>query len=65
MKKIWVNKTASFKAAERFDEEYYLNMSRTQRLELMQFLREIYFKLNKGRKSEGRKGLRRSVKIIK
>ncbi|MFH1593374.1 MAG: hypothetical protein ABID09_01590 [Candidatus Omnitrophota bacterium] len=63
MKKIWVNKAKSFKEAERFDNSYYLSMSRTERLETMQFLREIYYKI-KGLKNEGRKGLRRVIKII-
>lgn len=64
MKKIWVHKTNSFKSAEEFDEEYYFNMNSTQRLETMQFLREIYFKFNKNRKNEDRKGLRRAIKVI-
>jgi len=64
MKKIWVHKTNSFKSAEEFDEEYYFNMKSMQRLETMQFLREIYFKFNKDRENEGRKGLRRAVKVI-
>lgn len=64
MKKIWVHKTNSFKSAEGFDEEYYFNMNSTQRLEIMQFLRKIYFKFNKNRKNEGRKGLRRAIKVI-
>ena len=64
MKRIWVHKTDSFRAAEEFDEEYYFNMKSTQRLETMQFLREIYFRFNKERKNEGRKGLRGSIKVI-
>jgi len=64
MKKIWVNKVDTFEAAKRFDEYYYLSMSRTKRLETMQFLREIYFKINNGKKNESRKRLRRVVKII-
>ncbi len=64
MKKIWVKKTKSFKSAERFDIEYYLKMSPAQRLELMQILREMYNKIKFPKINEGRKGLRRSVKII-
>ncbi len=64
MKKIWVHKTNSFKSAEEFDEEYYFNMNSMQRLETMQFLRKIYFKFNKDRENEGRKGLRRAIKVI-
>ena len=65
MKKIWVNKTYSFKDAERFDENYYLNMTSAERLDIMQFLRESYYKINKRLKDESRKGLRRVIKIIK
>ncbi len=65
MKKIWVNKTYSFKDAERFDENYYLNMTSAERLDIMQFLRESYYKINKRLKNESRKGLRRVIKIIK
>ncbi len=64
MKRIWVNKVDTFEAAQRFDELYYLSMSRIERLETMQFLREIYFKIKDGKKNESRKRLRRAVKII-
>jgi hypothetical protein len=64
MRKIWVNKTESFKAAAKFEEEYYLNMSSSKRLELMQFLREAYFKFKRAKKGENRKGLRRHIRII-
>lgn len=63
MKKIWVNKAKSFKDAEEFDIKYYLRMSKKERLETMQFLREIYYKI-KGLKNEGRKRLRRVIRII-
>lgn len=62
--KIWVNKASSFRSGERFDEEYYLSMNRSERLEIMQFLRERYFKIKKGRKGEGRKRLRRSIRVV-
>jgi len=65
MKKYWVKKTNSFKNAQEFDEQYYLKMGYKQRLDIMQFLREMYFKFNKGGNNEGRKRLRRSIKIIK
>lgn len=65
MNKIWINKTKSFSAAEKYDEDYYLNMTGSERLETMQYLREIYFKIKKAKRNEGRKGLRRSVKVIK
>ena len=63
MKKIWVNKARSFKDAEKFDSNYYAAMSRTERLETMQFLRETYHKI-KNLKNESRKRLRRVVKVI-
>ncbi len=65
MKRIWVNKTNSFKDAENFDLEYYLSMTPLERLDIMQRLREDYFRINKGLKRESRKGLRRSIKIIR
>ena len=65
MSKIWINKTKSFSAAEKYDEDYYLNMTGSERLETMQYLREIYFKIKKAKRNESRKGLRRSVKVIK
>lgn len=64
MKKIWVNKVASFDAAQEFDDDYYLSMSSKERLETVQFLREIYFKMKKGLDNEDRKRLRRVIKII-
>jgi len=64
MKKIWVNKVDSFDAAQEFDDDYYLSMSSKERLETVQFLREIYFKMKKGLDNEDRKRLRRVIKII-
>lgn len=65
MKKFWVHKTCSFKAAKKFDENYYLKMSKIKRLEMMQFLRDIYHKIKKDLNNyEGREGLRRVIKII-
>jgi intein/homing endonuclease len=64
MKKIWVNKTDSFKKAEKFDENYYLTMLERERLETMQFLREIYRKIKRRLKNESREGLRRVIRII-
>ncbi|MEO0205258.1 MAG: hypothetical protein ABIL22_01120 [candidate division WOR-3 bacterium] len=64
MKRIWVNKAKSSKSAERFDHEYYLSMTPAQRLEIMQFLRETFNRVRPCRINEGRKRLRRFVKII-
>jgi len=63
MKKIWVNRAASFEEAKKFDEKYYRAMSGTERLEIVQFLREAHYKFS-GRKNEDRKGLRRLIKVV-
>jgi U3 small nucleolar RNA-associated protein 14 len=65
MKKIWVNKADSFKKAEEFDQEYYQKMTPFERLDIMQYLREIYFKFKRKAKHNGRIRLRRVLKIIK
>ena len=44
MNRIWANKAESFAAAERFEKEYYKNLSAFERLDNLQFLRETYFK---------------------
>ncbi len=64
MKKVWVNKADSFEEAEKFDESYYRTMSPEERLETMQFLREIYAKMKRRRTGGDRKGFRRTIKII-
>lgn len=63
MKKIWINKAGSFNEVEKFNKDYYLAMSRIERLEIVQFLREIYYKFGRG-KNENRKRLRRFIKIV-
>jgi hypothetical protein len=65
MKKIWVHKTNSFKEAQEFDDQYYLRLTSAKRLEIVQYLRELYFKLNNRLYNESRKRLRRTIKIIK
>ncbi len=62
--KVWANKAKSFEVAERFDKDYYLRMSRKERLETVQMLREMWFNLDKSN-NENRKRLRRAVRIIK
>jgi hypothetical protein len=64
MKKIWIYKTDSFRKAEEFDTDYYLKMSKSKRLEIVQFLREMYQKIKGLRNNESRKGLRRVIKVI-
>jgi len=63
MKTIWVHKAGSFKEAEEFDRAYYRKMSGAERINLMQYLREIYFKM-KCSKNENPKRLRRVIRII-
>jgi len=64
MKKIWANVAKSFKEAEKFDRDYYFAMSRAQRLEDMQLLREMCGKIKKGPRYESGKRLQRVAKII-
>jgi hypothetical protein len=64
MKKIWVNKASSFKEAGKFDADYYLSMPEAEKLETLQLLREVHYKIRKGLKGEDRKRLRRVIKII-
>jgi len=63
-KLIWLHKSPSFKASEEFEKAYYAKMSPKEKLETVQFLREEYFKMKKELRNEGRKGLRRFIKII-
>ena len=64
-KKIWINKADSFAAAEKFDDQYYRSHTAAQRLDEMQFLREQYFKMNEEAGNAHRKGLRRTIRVIK
>lgn len=64
MKKIWVHKAQSYKEAEEFERKYYSRMTPEERLDIVQFLRESYGKMNKGAALAHRAGLRRVVKIV-
>jgi hypothetical protein len=64
MKKAWIHKANSFKEAEEFDEKYYSNMNGSERLDMVQFLREEHFRMRGQLKNAGRKRLRRHIKII-
>jgi hypothetical protein len=64
MKKIWVKKVGSFRAAKDFDQNYYLSMNSEERLETMQFLREQISKMKKEESNAGGKGLRRIIRIV-
>lgn len=63
--KIWINKSKSFEDANEFDDTYYLSMSKIERIETVQFLREEYWKKFKGQDYEDRKRIRRVFKTIK
>lgn len=63
--KVWIHKAKSFKEAEDFDARYYARMSPAERLETVQFLREVFYKMRKsGQHGKGRKRLRGFIKII-
>lgn len=61
---IWVKKINSFSEEYNNDLEYYTNMSSEERIELVQFLREQYLKINGIDPHESGKGLRRAINII-
>ncbi len=63
-KKIWVNIAHSFRQAQEFDDNYYQAMSKREKIETMQFLRDTAFKFNKELRNASRKGLQRVIKII-
>lgn len=65
MKGVWIKRVKSFKSSNDFDMDYYLSMSPSERLETMQFLREMVYKFKKGPEcGKGREGLRRVIKIV-
>ncbi len=64
MGKIWIKKSTSFREAAKFDRNYYRKMSAAERLEIMQFLREIYYKLRSNLRNESGKRLRRVIRVI-
>ena len=67
MKKIWIHKAKSFKEAEIFEDSYYSSMSIAEKLNCMQYLREIYYNFGViGRKARNasRKGLQRIIRVI-
>lgn len=64
MRKIWINRAKSFKKAEDFDSRHYFNLGASKRLDIVQTLRESYFKIKGRSNNEGRKRLRRSIKIV-
>ena len=65
MKKIWVNRARSFKEAQDFDIAYYASLSSTERVEIVQILREEFFKSSGFKFREDGKRLRRVSRVIK
>lgn len=64
-RKVWVHKTNSWKEANEFETRYYSAMSRQERLDTMQLLREMAQRFGKGRPhGHHRKGLRRVVTVL-
>jgi hypothetical protein len=63
MKKIWVHKATSFEDAERFERRYYRAMSAKERVETVDWLRQVVArKWNK--QYAGGKRLRRVITIV-
>jgi hypothetical protein len=65
MKRIWINRAGSFREAQVFDTEYYARLSREERLEAVQILREEYFKSRGLEFCEDGKRLRRVFRVVK
>jgi predicted nucleotidyltransferase len=63
-RKIWIKKSHSYAEAQEFDDAYYLSLSASERLEAVQFLREEYGRLSKGKKHESGKNLRRVLGLL-
>ena len=65
VKKVWLNKAASFDEAQKFDRNYYSRLSGADRIEMVQALREAYFKSKGMTLGEDGKRLRRFFRVIK
>ncbi len=62
MKRIWVHKAKSFAEAERFDRRYYRAMSAKERVETVDWLRQIARKFK--RMGNGGTRLRRVIAVV-
>ena len=62
MKRIWVHKAKSFEDAERFERRYYRAMSARERVETVDWLRQVARKFKKI--GNGRTRLRRVITIV-
>lgn len=63
--KVWINKALSFDEAEQFEIDYYMGLSGEERIEIVQILRENYFKSKGLYTGENGKRLRRVFRIVK
>lgn len=63
--RVWLHKSAPFEEAQQFDVDYYLRVSSAERIEMIQILREAYFKLKGLAAGENGKSLRRVFRIVK
>ena len=63
MQKIWIHKAKSWKDVKQFEQNYYHSMSAIQRLETIQYLREVASKIGQSR-GQGRKRPRRIITVI-
>jgi hypothetical protein len=63
-RRIWIKIADSFTQAQQFEKNYCQSMSREERLEVVQVLRERPAIRRTGGVRESRKGLRRTVQII-
>lgn len=64
MRTVTIRKFSSLNKAQEADEREYARMSPAERVETVQFLREIWLGFGKGKRHESRKGLRRVVKVV-
>ena len=64
IKKIWIHRARSFKEAEEFDHSYYRAMSWQEKLDTVQFLREIYYKIKRNLSREKKKILAKRIKLF-
>lgn len=61
-KKIWVHKATSFEDVERFERRYYQAMSPRERVETVDWLRQVARKFKK--LGNGGTRLRRIIRVI-
>ena len=64
IKKIWIHRARSFKEAEEFDHSYYRAMSWQEKLDTVQFLRELYYKIKRNLSREKKKILAKRIKLF-